>query len=358
MSRRPTSFGKLAGAGPPVATIYDVAARAGVSIKSVSRVLNKEPHVSEKLRLKILDAVAALDFHPNVSARGLAGKSRLVLVLVDAELTLSHLRSEHGNLYFDRLQLGAMLKCREHGYHLIVELVAPGADKLGETLSSLRPDGVVLTPPSCDDVTILDKLDRAGTPYARISPSRFFERGLRVFIDEAQAAQEITASLIDLGHRRIGFIAGPKDYGASQTRQAGYLQAMSAAGLEVKPEWISLGDFTFESGIDSAAALLGQTPRPTAIFASNDDMALAVVHKAAELGIKVPDALSVVGFDDALSARFCLPPLTTVRQPISEMASKAVELLIAGGEAKDCTDAAQLPYRLVIRGSTAMVSSD
>jgi LacI family transcriptional regulator len=336
-----------------VATIYDVAERAGVSIKSVSRVFNNEPHVTEKLRLKVLDASAALDFRPNVSARGLAGKSRIVLVLVDAALTLSHLRSEHGNLYFDRLQLGAMLRCRENGYHLIVELVTPGAEKLSETLNSLRPDGVVLTPPSCDDVTILDKLDQAGTPYARISPSAFVGRGLRVFIDEITAAAEMTRMLIDLGHRRIGFIAGPNDYGASQARRAGYLQALAAAGLAAKPQWMAVGDFTFDSGLLCAGALLNQDDRPSAIFASNDDMALAVVHKAAELGLAVPSELSVAGFDDALSARFCLPPLTTVRQPISEMASRAVELLTGADTGEEPVREAKLAYSLIVRGSTA-----
>ncbi|MFC7379205.1 LacI family DNA-binding transcriptional regulator [Brevundimonas sp. GCM10030266] len=338
------------------ATIYDVAALAGVSIKSVSRVLNRGPNVSPALEQKVQSAVATLNYRPNLSARSLAGASSyLIAAFVDAELTLEHWRSGRGNDYLSRLEYGALVECRKAGYHLMVELVDYGSPTL-ETwlfslLRSLKPDGVLLTPPNSDDARVLDVLERNGTPFVRLGAEVDLERGMRVFMDDRQAAADMTAHLIALGHRRIGFIAGPSGYAASRKRQEGFEAAMARQGLPVDPDLIVDGDFTFDSGRRAGAAILGHAERPTAIFASNDDMALGVLNAAAALGVATPASLAVCGFDDTPSALLSTPPLTTIRQPVAEMAAAATRLLLPSSAGKP-GHAERVDFVLVDRSST------
>lgn len=338
------------------ATIYDVAALAGVSIKSVSRVLNREPNVSAALQAKVQAAVVSLDYQPNLSARSLAGASSyLIAAFVDADLTLEHWRSGRGNDYLSRLQFGALEECRKASYHLLVELVDYGAPsleaRLVALLRSLRPDGVLLTPPNADDPTVLDVLERTGTPFVRLGADRDLGRGMRVFMDDRQAAADMTAHLIGLGHRRIGFVSGPDAYPASRARREGYDQALQAHGLVAEPDLVVEGDFTFASGRRAGEALLTTDPRPSAIFASNDDMALGVLNAAASLGVSAPGGVSVCGFDDTPSAMFSTPPLTTVRQPVAEMAAAATRMLLEAARDPDRT-VEKIDYILVERAST------
>lgn len=338
------------------ATIYDVAALAGVSIKSVSRVLNREPNVSAALKAKVQAAVASLDYQPSLSARTLAGASSyLIAAFVDADLTLEHWRSGRGNDYLSRLQFGALEECRKAGYHLLVELVdyrSPSLEaRLVALLRSLRPDGVLLTPPNADDPTVLDILERMGVPFVRLGADRDLGRGMRVFMDDRQAAADMTTHLVGLGHRRIGFVSGPAAYPASRARRQGYEEALLAHGLVVEPDLVVEGDFTFASGRRAGEALLERDHRPSAIFASNDDMALGVLNAAAALGVATPAGVSVCGFDDTPSAMFSTPPLTTVRQPVAEMAAAATRMLL---QATRDTDGGveKIDYILVERAST------
>lgn len=338
------------------ATIYDVAALAGVSIKSVSRVLNREPNVSAALKEKVQSAVLSLDYQPSLSARTLAGASSyLIAAFVDADLTLEHWRSGRGNDYLSRLQFGALEECRKAGYHLLVELVdyrSPSLEaRLVALLRSLRPDGVLLTPPNADDPTVLDILERKGVPYVRLGADRDLERGMRVFMDDQQAAADMTDHLVSLGHRRIGFVSGPDAYPASRARREGYEQALMAHGLAIETELLVEGDFTFASGRRAGEMLLGSGQRPTAIFASNDDMALGVLNAAASLGVSAPGGVSVCGFDDTPSAMFSTPPLTTVRQPVAEMAAAATRMLFETARNKGHA-VEKIDYTLVERAST------
>lgn len=342
-------------------TIYDVAAKAGVSIKTVSRVMNNEPNVRPAMRDRVLAAAGALGYSPNLSARSLAGsRSFVIAVFVDAALTIDHWRSERGADYLSRIQLGATLQCREAGYHLLVELIDHEGPRVRQEvaalLAALKPDGVILTPPSSDNAVVLELLDKAGTPYVRVGPERAEGLGPRVHMDDVAAAREMTEHLARLGHRRIGFIVGEPRYGASQARRDGYLEAMKGLGLPVADGWVRQGDFTFQSGLDQAKALLALPDRPTAIFASNDDMALGCMAAIAEAGLMTPGDVSVAGFDDSPSARFSRPQLTTVRQPVAEMASVAAKLLI--GQARSGAAAERpvdelLPFELIHRASTA-----
>ncbi len=343
-------------------TIYDVAARAGVSIKTVSRVMNKEPNVRPAMRDRVLLAAGDLGYSPNLSARSLAGsRSFVIAVFVDAALTIDHWQSERGADYLSRIQLGATLVSREAGYHLLIELIDHQGPRVRQDvaafLAALKPDGVILTPPSSDDPVVLEMLDKAGTPYVRIGPERAEGPGPRVHMDDAAAAREMTEHLIGLGHRRIGFIIGEPRYGASQARREGYLAAMRERGLPVASGWVRQGDFTFQSGVEQTKALLAMPERPTAIFASNDDMALGCITAIAEAGLMTPGDISVAGFDDSSSARFSRPQLTTVRQPVAEMSSLAARLLIGrakgGEEAPEWPAEELLPFTLIHRASTA-----
>jgi LacI family transcriptional regulator len=344
-------------------TIYDVAARAEVSIKTVSRVMNNEPNVRPAMRERVLEAAGALGYAPNLSARSLAGsRSFLIAVFADAALTLDHWRSERGSDYLQRIQLGATVETRAAGYHLLVELIDHDGPKIrqevGALLAALKPDGVILTPPSCDNAIVLELLDKAGTPYVRLGPEKPEGLGPRVHMDDVAAAREMTEHLADLGHVRIGFITGDSRYGASGARREGYIEAMTSRGLPIDPAWIRQGDFTFEAGHTATTALLALKARPTAIFASSDEMALGALAAVAEADLSAPGDVSVAGFDDSPVSRLSRPPLTTIRQPLVEMATLATKMLINGvarhppAESRSARDEL-LPFTLIHRASTA-----
>jgi LacI family transcriptional regulator len=216
---------------------------------------------------------------------------------------------------------------------------------------------VILTPPSSDNEAVLDLLQKAGTPFVRLGPEGTGGGGLRLRMHDHVAAAGVTEHLIALGHRRIGFVMGEPRYGASHARRTGYVEAMAAHGLPIADTWIRLGDFTFESGVQAGKALLALPERPTAIFASNDDMALGCLAAAAEAGISVPEALSVAGFDGSAGAYFSRPQLTTVRQPLTDMAAYAAKALITGAVGAQCDEDAPAdllsPFELILGQSTA-----
>lgn len=360
---KPVSGGDMAGP-----TIYDVAAAAGASIKSVSRVLNAEANVSEALRERVLEAVEALGYRRNLLARGLAGaSSSIIAALVDADMTIEHWRSGRGNDYLSRLEMGALMEVRRADHHLIVELIDHASGALSRELSALvasvRPRGVLLTPPNSDHSVVLDVLDEAGVAYARIGPERELHRGVCVALDERQAAYDMTAHLIGLGHRRIGFVTGPVAYAASRRRLEGFLSAMTDHGLAPPEGGVANGDFTFQSGVAAINGFLDKGLKLSAVFASNDDTALGVLQGAAQRGLAAPHQLSVAGFDDTPGAMFGTPALTTIRQPVAEMAAVAARRLIQNGaSAADerefritttNTGCLLLPYELIVRASTA-----
>ena len=335
-------------------TIIDVAEQAGVSIKTVSRVLNNEANVRADTREVVMAVVTRLNYRPKQSARSLAGaKSYLI-----------------GLLYYDPsaafvggVQRGATLACRESGYHLVVESFGKDAPDIEAQvhgmLGALRPDGMILTPPLCDDPRVLAAVHAAGTPCVLISP-RGGQAMARVRMDDVRAAEELGNLLISLGHQRIGFIEGAPDQAASARRRQGFEQALRAHSLVLDPTLVHRGDFTFPSGVEAAHAMLSTRHPPSAVFASNDDMALGVLAAAQRLGIQVPQDLSIVGFDDSPAASLVWPALTTVRQPVGAMAAAAVDMLVRGevlaGNMSDSGTAAPervLAHELVVRASTA-----
>ena len=326
-------------------TINDVAALAGVSIKTVSRVLNKEPFVRPEMRDKVLRAVESLNYRPNFAARALAGSRAYLLGLYYDNPSPS---------YVSGLQFGAMNACREQGYHLMVEQLEEGSERgqIETLLSTVKMDGVILSPPVCDRTALLDALDDKGVPYVRIAPTGQFDRGPHVYMDDRRAAHEMTAYLQSLGHRRIGFVKGHAGHSAAPLRYQGFLDAMEAADLEVEPAWVVPGNFSFRSGVGAAERLLNLERRPTAIFASNDDMALGVMATASRMRLSLPGELSVAGFDDSPTAQVVWPQLTTVRQPVEEMAFEAAGMLIQSFGGGEPPRARLLDFALVARGST------
>lgn len=324
------------------ARIQDVAESAGVSMMTVSRVLNKDERVSKNTREKVMTAVQHLNYRPNVSARRLASTKSFFLGLIYDNPSAS---------YVSKFLLGALKKCRASGYHLVVD----EADKeMVKTLRSVQDlidvtkvDGMILLPPLCDAPDILNLLNEQNVPYIRISPDSDINSSAYVCMDDYQAAFDVVERLISQGHRKIGHIIGHPNQGASRLRYQGYLDALRSNGLSMPPEYIEQGYFTFKSGLVAAKRLLSLTDKPTAIFASNDDMAAATLTAAHMIKLNVPEDLAIVGFDDAQLAITVWPHLSTVRQPIQQMAELAVELL-ASGKFNDLSSVSKSDFRHVL----------
>ncbi|WP_206245365.1 LacI family DNA-binding transcriptional regulator [Novosphingobium terrae] len=341
-------------AAPPMsATMGDVAQKAGVSLKSVSRVINNEPHVSAKLRARVQAAIDALDYVPDTAARSLAGgRNFIISVMFD----------NPSPNYIIKVLSGTYRACVEHQYHLRIDQFdgATGTvcilAQLEQVLRHSRVDGFVLTPPLCDDRRILDRLDAQGLRYVRVAPTVDPGRSAAVQIDDAAAAATVADMFWRHGHRHIGLINGPELHGAAGRRRQGFLERLHtlAPDLEVSE---AEGAFTFEGGMSAGGDLLDRVPGLTAIFAANDDSAAGAMTACRQRGLDVPGQISVCGFDDSPVASSVWPYLTTVYQPIEEMAYTAVNLLLARGDA-DALAQSTLDYRLIERQSVALASHD
>lgn len=307
---------------PVGVTIHDVAARAGVSIKSVSRVMNHEPNVREELRARVVEAMEALDYIPNAGARRMASTRSFLIGL----FFHTHLHS-----YITGIQLGAARRCIAKDYLLAVEPIEQNDDHYREmierTVRRAHLDGVIVVPPISNDLAAVELLERLEVPFVRVSPTAEPERTSRVYVDDRHGAYEAARHIISLGHREIAFIGGPPMYGVSRLRRQGFLEAMTEAGLAVPEAWVTAGEFTFASGQERGRELLTTGPRPTAIVAANDAMAAGVLAAANRLGVVVPRDLSVIGFDDAPIASTVTPTLSTVRQPLEQIGLAAVDIL-------------------------------
>jgi LacI family transcriptional regulator len=329
------------------ASIYDVARKAGVSIKTVSRVVNRQSNVSEATRERVLDAVKELSYRPNVFARGLASEHSFLIGLLYDNPSAG---------YMSAVQLGVLDRCRDEGYHLIVERLDAQNPEIGREVLTLATEsslyGIILTPPLCDIPAVVDALIKAHTPFVRIAPEKRLTETADVKIDDRKAAFDMTAYLIGLGHKRIGFIKGHPGHGAALARFEGYRAALAQAGLPIIEECCVQGYFSYQSGLEACERLLTLKMRPTAIFAANDDMAAAALATAQRFNLKVPQQLSVAGFDDSMVAQVVWPRLTTCRQPIREMAAAAVSMLIKT-TSEDGPIVRHLDHELIVRESTA-----
>lgn len=299
-------------------TIHDVAARAGVSIRTVSRVLNRSTKVNGDTQARIEAAIAALGFTPSLRARALAtGRSFLIGLVHD----------DPNALVLDAVQRGIVAAASARGYEMVVH-PAQGAALVEDVAAfarRTRVDGLILLPPVCETPGLPASL---GIPAIALAAARIAGYATMLVSDERAAAGKVADHLLSLGHRRIGFVGGPPGLLSATEREAGFVAALAAAGVPLDPALRIAGDYRFDSGIAAGEALLARPDRPSAIFAANDVMAAGVLKVASRRGIAVPGALSVAGFDGSTLATMLTPALTTVARPLGEMAARAADRLI------------------------------
>jgi LacI family transcriptional regulator len=333
-------------------TIDDVAKAAGVARVTVSRVLNNGTNVRPETRERVRRAVQELGYSVNQQARALASGMATQVMLIHA-----HSPELEPNSYYNAgLELGALRGCSSLGFDLVTRAVDPHGENRVRLLSSIlereRPAGVILSPPLSDDVEFIEAARGSGAQVVAVSAGEH-ARGtvLAVGIDERAGGHAIGEHLTSLGHRRIGFIKGPAEHRAAALRYDGFVDALHEAGLDEHP-WTATGDFTFRSGVAAAERLLRDRIGLTALACANDDMAAGAMLALHRAGLDIPAAISVTGFDDTPMSEIVWPPLTTIRQPIKDLAERAVQLLV-----ENQTGAAirydALPFELVIRESTS-----
>ena len=337
-------------------TIKHVAADAGVSLQTVSRVINSEPNVRPAMQARVQASIDRLGYVPSIAAQRMSGsRSYLILAINDRDRTIADWQTRQGSDWVGQMLLGGMLKCAEHGYRMIFELVDTHSDhverELGAAIAALQPDGVILTPPHSENPQITGFLADRKIPFARIGSTEVGP-GIAMTMDDDGSARLATEHLIALGHKRIGFIGGSEEYSLSDWRIQGWRQAMDVAGL-LTDGLFAQGDFTYDSGAAAARLLLSAKERPTAIIACSDQMALATLDVAVAQGLNVPNDLSLISFDNSSVVRFTEPQLTAVDQPIAETFSKAVELLINHPDRCSSEHPVVIKGSLIKRGSTA-----
>ena len=331
--------------GLVTATINDVAARAGVSKRTVSRVMNEQPNITADTRDRVLEAMDRLGYRPNPVARRLAsGKSHLI--------GLFHSSSTPPDA---ALVEQITLEMVQERYRVLVcsaDSRTPRAAEESALLARSVPiDGAILCAPLSGRPEFGAAFDAQRIPCVRLGVAGTHG----VSADDREAARQVTQMLTTLGHVRIGFVCGSKESDSAQQRRLGFLDGMQYARLTVDPELILQGADTFECGLDSGRMLLRkEAQRATAIIADTDDVGAGVLVAAHELGIPVPDALSVIGFGDRPIARQVWPSLSSVRSPARPMATRAASLLLGllRGAGTDIGDSRSMTAEIIMRNST------
>jgi LacI family transcriptional regulator len=336
------------------ATIFEVAELAGVSIKTVSRVVNREPNVRPATAERVEKAIAKLNYRPDPSARNLASHRSHLIGLVYDDPSAYELPSAG---YIINMQQGALRACRAALSELLIHPCNFREKDVTAQLKSLinetRPAGIVLAAPLSNMPKIIDAIEQTGTPFVLVSPGNGAAGSVAVVTDDREASAEMTRYLAALGHSRIAFIAGDPGHKAVVNRHLGYREGLEQSDLPYDPKLVAHGDNSFGSGEVCAEKLLSGDQPPTAIFAANDDMAAGVIRTADRMGVKIPENLSVAGFDDIALARQVYPRLTTIRQPLVEMTEQATNRLLRGKSEQPAPgDVIVVPATLKVRDST------
>ena len=334
------------------ATIREVAELAGVSQMTVSRVINDRGMVKPSTRERVENAIGVLNYKPNFIARRLAGGEVFFIGI---------LYSNPSPSYLSKILKGALRGSRKSGLHLVLddmytdEGLPKSPAKTAKDLLKAGLDGVILIPPISDDEELLKELDALSIQTVRIASMTDDPESLSVAIDDTEAVRAMTHYLADKGHEKIAFIKGPEDHPSTKHRFKGFKAGLEDKGLAFRDEYIQPGEYTYASGRQAALALIDLPDRPTAIFASNDDMAAGAIAAANLKRLVVPDDLSIVGFDDTELATSVWPGLTTIRQPIALMAERAVDVLAQTlknqGKDRPSNPHMLLPHTLIERGS-------
>lgn len=301
-------------------TIADVARESGFSLMTVSRVINGEKNVREATRRTVLEVVERLNYSPNQAARSLAGADQIRIGL---------LYSNPSAAYLSRFLVGSLEQARRSHIQLVIEACESDADA-GKAVRSLiagHVDGIILSPPLCDSERLLGQIAHEDVLAVIVANWRPDDMSV-IRIDDVEASATMVRHLVKLGHRQIAFIKGNPTHKASRERLIGFETALRDAGIAPDSALIVDGQFTYRSGLEATEKLLDLADPPTAIFAANDDMAAAAITVAHRRRLNVPGDLTVCGFDDTDFAQSIWPELTTIHQPIADMARAAVDLLV------------------------------
>ncbi|WP_440053413.1 LacI family DNA-binding transcriptional regulator [Pseudoalteromonas sp. T1lg65] len=337
-------------------TINDVAKLAGVSMKTVSRVINKEPSVRQKTYDQVMEAVKALNYQPNIAARNLAGTSSFAIGLV----------YDNPNAYYViDMQNGVLSRCKDEGYELIIHPCDSTADDMEEEFRTMikrsRLAGLVLTPPLSEQQKIIDLLDELGILYVRLLSGRSEDAEHSasncIFVDDYTAAYEITEHHIAHGHHNIAFVLGDKEHKSTSERLAGYLDALKAHDIALDESLLFQGTYSFESGVQGAKSLLANNNEKgiTAILGGNDEVAAGALFAARLMNIAIPEQLSISGFEDSPFSRQTWPKLTTAHQANNVISEHAARLLFSkarGNRKQDKELQTVFTPSIVVREST------
>ncbi|CAN5261898.1 LacI family DNA-binding transcriptional regulator [soil metagenome] len=329
-------------------TINDIARLANVSKKTVSRVINESPFVKEETRAKVNAVIAEHGYAPDPQARGLAFRRSFLIGLI---------YDNPNPAYVVNMQLGLLDGMRGSGFELVVHpsnRASPTFLKdVRDFIERQKLYGVVVTPSLSEDARLADLLAEIGCEYIRIASVSLDAADHMIVTQDRQGGVEAGRHLAGLGHKEVAFIGGPPTFRSSHERRAGFEAGIAEHGVSLAPKFAVEGAYTFESGISCGKALLAMSPRPTAIFCGNDEMAAGVLHAARDAGLKVPNDLSVVGFDDFQIAARVLPTLTTVHTPTREFGQLAALKLINLGAGEDAAPRLSPPVPgLVVRESS------
>lgn len=318
-------------------------------MKTVSRVLNGEANVRDQTRDRVREAARKLNYRPNFSARSLASKRSFII---------AHFHDNPNPDYLAKVQSGMHKSVKEIGYFAVMEpLVAPYKDNAEAYLEKFDVDGLILSPPLSDDMALLDALVEKSVPFVRISPREGRERSSYTCINDREAMRDMTEHMIKQGHRTMAFVAGPGDHGATFTRKTGFLEALKFAGINVENCPILSGDFSVRSGFEAAETFFKTKSHVTAVLCANDDMAVGVIMAALKAGLRIPEDLSVSGFDGSRLGDIIWPTLTTVVQPIEDMAQEATDILLSEITSQSPkVQMKQFEVKLLTRGSTKPLS--
>ena len=332
-------------------TIHDVAKLAGVSIKTVSRVINKETSVKDNTRSKVEQAIKELNYQPNQSARNLASTASFEIGLI----------YDNPNAYYIiEAQNGVLSECRKQGYELVIHPCDASNESITDELIAMvrksRLAGLLLTPPLSENPQVIFALKSNNIPFVRIVSGAEAPDILSpcVYIDDKKAAFDISCHLLELGHQHIGFINGDKVHKSTHERLNGYKDALAEFGVAVNNNLIYDGSYSFEAGVNGAKHLLSQSPTPTAIFACNDEIAAGALFASRLLGLEVPQQLAIAGFEGSPFSEQTWPKLTTAEQPTQEIARFATAILLTHIKSRNPNAAQSQRFvpKLVIRAST------
>ncbi|NML04392.1 LacI family DNA-binding transcriptional regulator [Sphingomonas sp. G-3-2-10] len=331
-------------------TINDVARLAGVSKKTVSRVINRSPLLNADTRAKVEKVIADIGYVPNVQARALALRRNFLVGLIhdnpNAQMVMN-------------VQAGILEAIRDTEFELIVRPIDRGSSTMladvKNFLERQRLYGVLILPPVSENDMLAELCQDIGCRYVRMGSTTLDTPEHMVASNDSEVVKEAVNHLISLGHSRIGLIAGPHGFRSARERRKGFEEALAEADIKLPRSLIADGNYTFETGLAAADRLLDLSPRPTAIFASNDEMAAATLHAARRRGMSVPEDLSIIGFDDTAIAQHIWPPMTTVHWPIISMARSAALKLLADffGDDLASEEPSLFPSTLIHRASVA-----